>query len=304
MTTAEDTTDLTGRVALVTGAGRGLGRSHALALAAQGATVLVNDPGGEVDGTGAGQRTADAVVEEIRDAGGRAEANHAGVDTWEGGGAIVADAVDRFGRLDVVVNNAGILRDKSFGKLTPELVDDVLSVHLRGAFHVTRAAWPHLSASGHGRVVMTSSGSGLYGNFGQAAYGAAKMGLVGLTRTLAIEGAAAGVRVNAIAPLARSRMTEGILPEEVLARLEPEWVSPLVCLLASDACVDSGHVYSVAGGYYARVAVVEGPGVRFDRLPTPAELAAQQERLVATDPYTVPASLADQVARVADRAVS
>ncbi len=297
-------TDLDGRVAVVTGAGGGLGRSHALQLASQGAAVVVNDIGGAVDGSGRDVGAAASVVDEIVAAGGTAVASTDGVDTWEGGRAIVATALEAFGRVDVLVNNAGILRDTSFAKLAPEQLEPVLAVHLAGAFHVTSAAWPHMAEQGHGRVVMTSSGSGLYGNFGQSNYGAAKMGLVGLTRTLAIEGARKGITANAIAPLARSRMTEGIMPEELLARLDPTWVSPLVGWLASDACEDTGHVYSVAGGYYARVAVVEGPGVAFDSSPTPDQLAAARDQLTDLTSWSEPASLADQMELVTRRAAT
>lgn len=283
-------TDLSGRVAVVTGAGGGLGRSHALTLARYGAHVVVNDVA-----------EPDVVVKEIVELGGSATANRDGVDTWDGGAAVIATAVDTFGRVDIVVNNAGVLRDKSFGKLDPDMVRDVLAVHLEGAFHVTKAAWPLMAEQGFGRIVMTSSGSGLYGNFGQANYGAAKMGLVGLTRVLAIEGARAGIQVNAIAPLARSRMTEGLLAEDLLDRLAPEWVSPLVAWLVSDECTDTGHIYSVAGGRYARVAVVEGSGVRFDHVPSVDELAEAHDRMAAIDSFTEPASLSDQVALVADR---
>ncbi len=275
------------RAAVVTGAGGALGRSHALHLADRGLAVVVNDV-----------QDPAPVVDEVRAAGGRAVGVTAGVDTPEGGRQIVAAALEEFGRLDVVVNNAGILRDKSFAKMTPEMVETVLSVHLHGAFHVTMAAWPHLRERG-GSVVMTSSGSGLYGNFGQANYGAAKMGLVGLTRGLALEGSPVGVRVNAIAPLARSRMTEDVLPEELLDRLDPAWVSPLVGWLADPACTSTGQVYSVAGGRYARVAVVEGPGVVFDAVPTVEELAESEQAMRRLEPWTEPGSLADQVALVA-----
>lgn len=281
---------LNGRVAVVTGAGGGLGRSHALHLARHGARVVVND-------------VADpsSVVDEIVAGGGVATANSDGVDTAAGGAALIAAAIEAHGRVDIVVNNAGILRDKSFSKLDPQLVRDVLAVHLEGAFNVTRAAWPHMADQGWGRVIMTASGSGLYGNFGQANYGAAKMGLVGLTRVLSIEGARAGIQVNAIAPLARSAMTEGLLPEEILERLSPEWVSPLVAWLSSEECEETGHIYSVAGGYYARVAVVEGPGVRFDHVPSVDELAGARDQLAAIDPFTEPKSLADQISLAADR---
>lgn len=281
---------LDGRVAVVTGAGGGLGRSHALQLARLGARVIVNDVADPTQ-----------VVDEIADLGGSAAANSAGVDSVEGGADLIADAIGTYGRVDIIVNNAGILRDKSFGKLEPDMVRDVLAVHLEGAFHVTGAAWPHLAAQGSGRVVMTTSGSGLYGNFGQANYGAAKMGLVGLMRVLAIEGARCGVQVNAIAPLARSQMTEGTLPAETLERLSPEWVSPLVAWLVSDDCRDTGHIYSVAGGYYARVAVVEGPGIRFDEIPTIDDFASMRDQLAAIEPFTEPASLADQIALAAER---
>lgn len=272
------------RVAVVTGAGGALGRSHALHLASRGMAIVVND-------------VADPqpVVEEVRAVGGQAVGVTTGVDSQAGGEEIIAAALEEYGRLDVVVNNAGILRDKSFAKMTPEMVEAVLAVHLHGAFHVTRAAWPHLTELG-GSVVMTSSGSGLYGNFGQANYAAAKMGLVGLTRTLAIEGARAGVRVNAIAPLARSQMTEDVLPLEVLERLDPAWVSPLVAWLADPACTLTGQIWSVAGGRYARVAVVEGPGVVFDHVPTVEELAASEDGMSALEPWIEPGSLADQVA--------
>jgi len=265
--------ELDGRVAVVTGAGGGLGRSHALALAARGANVVVNDLGGSRDGSGAGSEMADAVVAEIVAGGGEAVANYDSVATPEGGRAIVQTALDTFGRVDIVVNNAGILRDVSFQKLEPEALDLVLKVHLYGAFNVTQAAWPHLREQEYGRIVSTASGSGLYGNFGQSNYAAAKLGIVGLTRTLAIEGAKYGITANAIAPVAHSRMTEDIMPPQLLERLQPEHVSPLVVLLASESCTDTGHIYSVGGGYIARVATVEGPGTTFDGVPSVDDIA-------------------------------
>ena len=269
------TIDFDGRVAVVTGAGGGLGRSHALLLAARGAKVVVNDLGGSRDGSGSNASMADAVVEEIRTAGGDAVANHDSVATWEGGEAIVAAALAAFGRIDVVVNNAGILRDVSFAKLAEPELDLVLKVHLYGGFHVARAAWPHLKDQGYGRIVSTTSGSGLYGNFGQTNYAAAKLGLVGLTRSLAIEGAKYGITANAIAPVAASRMTEDVMPPQLLERLQPEHVSPVVAWLASEACTDTGRIYSVGGGYLARVAIVEGEGVTFEGVATPEDVAAR-----------------------------
>jgi NAD(P)-dependent dehydrogenase (short-subunit alcohol dehydrogenase family) len=276
--------DFDGRVAIVTGAGGGLGRSHALLLASRGAKVVVNDLGGSRDGSGQGSEMADAVVEEIVTAGGDAVANYDGVHTWEGGQAIVQTALDAFGRVDVVVNNAGILRDTSFAKLEEPQLDLVLKVHLYGGFHVARAAWAHLREQGYGRIVNTSSGSGLYGNFGQSNYSAAKLGLVGLTRTLAIEGAKYGITAHAIAPVAASRMTEDIMPAALLDKLEPTYVSPLVAYLASELCTDTGRIYSVGGGYMARVAILEGEGTTFEGVPTPEDVADQWEELNRVGP--------------------
>ncbi len=276
--------DFDGRVAIVTGAGGGLGRQHALLLARRGAKVVVNDLGGSRDGSGGGSQMADQVVQEIVDTGGQAVADYQGVHTWEGGQRIVQTALDAFGRVDIVVNNAGILRDVSFAKLEEEQLDLVLKVHLYGAFHVTRAAWPHLREQGYGRVINTTSGSGLYGNFGQSNYSAAKLGQVGLTRTLAHEGAKYGINANVIAPVAKSRMTEDVMPERLLERLEPEYVSPLVGYLASEACQDTGRIYSVGGGYIARVAIVEGEGVTFDGVPDIDGIADRWEDLNRVGP--------------------
>jgi len=276
-----DEINFTDRVAIVTGAGGGLGRSHALLLAERGAAVVVNDLGGSRDGSGAGSSMADAVVAEITAAGGTAIANYSGVHTWAGGQEIVGSAIDTFGRVDVVVNNAGILRDLSFTNLTEDALDAVLKVHLYGAFHVTHAAWPRLREQAYGRVIMTTSGSGLYGNFGQANYAAAKLGLVGLTRTLAIEGAKYNIAVNAIAPAATSRMTEDVFPEALLDKFDPEFVSPLVALLASEASTVSGNIYSVGGGHYARVALLEGAGASFDHVPTLEQLQQAFEQVDA-----------------------
>lgn len=265
--------DFEGRVAVVTGAGGGLGRSHALLLASRGAKVVVNDLGGSRDGSGGGSEMADQVVEEITSAGGEAVANYDSVAEWDGGQAVVQTALDTWGRVDVVVNNAGILRDTSFAKMEPEQLDLVLKVHLYGGFHVAKAAWAQMREQNYGRIINTTSGSGLYGNFGQSNYSAAKLGLVGLTRTLAIEGAKYGITSNVIAPVAASRMTEDIMPPQLLEVLEPENVSPLVGYLASEGCTESGRIFSVGGGYIARVAIVEGPGATFDDGFTPEDVA-------------------------------
>jgi NAD(P)-dependent dehydrogenase (short-subunit alcohol dehydrogenase family) len=240
-----------GHVAIVTGAGGGLGRSHALELARRGARVVVNDLGGSVDGTGDNASAAQLVVDEIVAAGGEAVADHNSVATAEGGQAIVQTALDAFGTVDIVVNNAGILRDKTFHNMTPELLEPVIAVHLLGAFYVTQPAWVVMRDKGYGRVVNTSSNSGLLGNFGQANYGAAKLGLVGLTRVLANEGRAKGIKVNAIAPVAKTRMTEDLLGP-LGDKLEPSEVTPTVVYLAHQDCPVSGEVYSVAGGVVAR----------------------------------------------------
>jgi NAD(P)-dependent dehydrogenase (short-subunit alcohol dehydrogenase family) len=239
------------RVAIVTGAGGGLGRCHALELARRGARLVINDLGGAVDGSGSDATPAQKVVQEIEALGGEAVANGDSVGTPEGGAAIVQAALDAFGRIDIVVNNAGILRDKTFHKMEQSDIDSVIDVHLRGAFHVTRPAWTHMREQGYGRVVMTSSNAGILGNFGQTNYGAAKMGLVGFTNVLAVEGAKYNIKVNAIAPVARTRMTEDILGP-LAEKLNPEQISPVVAWLASEDCPVSGEVYSCGGGTVAR----------------------------------------------------
>ncbi len=249
-----------GKVAIVTGAGGGLGREHALELARRGARVVVNDLGGSVDGEGGGDGPAQAVAKEIESLGGEAAADTNSVATVEGGAAIVKTAIDAFGTVDILVNNAGILRDKAFHNMTPDLVDAVLDVHLRGAFNVTRPAFVHMREQGYGRIINTSSNSGILGNFGQANYGAAKMGLVGLTRVLAIEGRRANIKVNAVAPVAYTRMTEALFGAELGEKFEARLVTPLVCWLASEDVDVSGEVYSAAGGVVARFFVGLTPG--------------------------------------------
>jgi NAD(P)-dependent dehydrogenase (short-subunit alcohol dehydrogenase family) len=253
-----------GEVAIVTGAGRGLGRCHALELARRGARVVVNDLRGDSD-------PAQRVVEEIRAAGGVAVANHDNVATTEGGERIVQQALDEFGSLEIVVNNAGILRDKAFHNLTPDLVEPVFLVHLTGAFNVTVPAWRHLRAVGYGRIVNTTSASGLFGNFGQANYGAAKAGLVGLTRSLAVEGRKVGISVNAISPMASTRMTQDLLGENG-ELLTPEQVSPVVAFLCHRDCGISGQVISAGGGHVSAVVTSVTRGI------TERDLSAESVR--------------------------
>uniref|UniRef100_A0A8C6WBG6 Peroxisomal multifunctional enzyme type 2 n=1 Tax=Nannospalax galili TaxID=1026970 RepID=A0A8C6WBG6_NANGA len=239
-----------GRVVLVTGAGGGLGRAYALAFAERGALVVVNDLGGDYKGIGKGSSAADKVVEEIRRKGGKAVANY---DSVEAGEKLVKTALDTFGRIDVVVNNAGILRDRSFARISDEDWDIIQRVHLRGSFQVTRAAWDHMKKQKYGRIIMTSSASGIYGNFGQANYSAAKLGLLGLANTLAVEGKKSNIHCNTIAPVARSRMTQTLLPEDVAEALKPDYVAPLVLWLCHDTCEESGSLFEVGAGWIGKL---------------------------------------------------
>jgi len=253
-----------GRVALVTGAGSGLGKAHALMLAARGAKVVVNDLGGTVSGEGRSTSAADQVVTQIRSSGGEALANYDSVAEPAGARAMVAAAVEKFSRLDILVNNAGILRDKTFAKMEVADFRAVLEVHLMGSVLCTQAAWPIMKEHNYGRIVMTSSGAGLYGNFGQSNYGAAKMALVGLINVLKLEGARNGILINCVAPIAATRMTEALMPKHSLPHLKSEWVSAAVAYLASEACQVSGHVISAGAGYFARAQMMEAEGVWLD----------------------------------------
>ncbi len=251
--------DFQDRVAIVTGAGGGLGREHALLLASRGASVVVNDLGGSVSGEGSSESAAAAVVSEIEAAGGVAVSEHSSVADAAGGAAIVQKALDAFGRIDIVVNNAGILRDKSFANMTSEMLDPVLDVHLRGAFYVTRPAFAQMKEQGYGRILFTSSGSGIMGNFGQANYGAAKMGLIGLMNVLKVEGAKYGIKVNAVAPIAHTRMTEGLF-DGIVELFSPSQVSPAVAYLVAEECELTGEIWSVGGGSVSRffIGLTEG----------------------------------------------
>ncbi|HLR99082.1 SDR family NAD(P)-dependent oxidoreductase [Mycolicibacillus parakoreensis] len=267
------------RVVVVTGAGGGLGRDYALTLAREGAAVVVNDLGGARDGTGAGHNMADEVVAEITGAGGRAVANYDSVATEEGAAAIIATALEEFGKVDAVVSNAGILRDGTFHKMTFDNWDAVLKVHLYGGYNVVRAAWPHFREQSFGRVVVATSTSGLFGNFGQANYGAAKLGLVGMINTLAQEGAKYNIKTNAIAPVAATRMTQDILPPEVFAKLTPEYVAPVVAYLCTEEVDDTASVFIVGGGKVQRVALFGNEGAVFTDPPSVDDVAAAWEQI-------------------------
>jgi NAD(P)-dependent dehydrogenase (short-subunit alcohol dehydrogenase family) len=262
------------RVIVVTGAGGGLGRQYALTLAKEGANVVVNDLGGARDGTGAGSAMADHVVSEIREAGGRAVENYDSVADADGAANIIKTALGEFGAIHGVVSNAGILRDGTFHKMPYENWDAVLKVHLYGGYHVIRAAWPHFREQSFGRVVVATSTSGLFGNFGQANYSAAKLGLVGLINTLAREGVKYNIHANAVAPVAATRMTEDILPNEVLEKLKPEYVAPVVAYLCTEESTDNGAVFVVGGGSVQRVALFENAGPKFEYPPSVDEIAA------------------------------
>ncbi|HEY1959069.1 MAG TPA: SDR family NAD(P)-dependent oxidoreductase [Polyangiaceae bacterium] len=282
-----------GRVVIVTGAGNGLGRSHALLFASRGAKVVVNDLGGKHDGTGKGSAAADAVVKEIKDAGGEAVANY---DSVEDGDKIVQSAMDAFGKVDVVVNNAGILRDTSFQKLTQQDWDLIYRVHVLGGFKVTHAAWNvtgGMRDKGYGRVIFTASAAGIYGNFGQSNYAMAKLGLVGLSNTLAIEGKKKNIRVNAIAPIAGSRMTETVLPPNLIEALRPEYVSPLVAWLCHESCEETGGLFEVGGGFYAKLRWerAEGKTFRLGRQLTPELLEKNWGAITSFEKVTHPTDI-------------
>ena len=252
---------LKGRTAVITGAGGGLGRAHALLFAKHGANVVVNDLGGKQDGSGKGSEMADKVVAEIRAAGGNAVANYDSVSTEAGANGIIKSALDAFGKIDILINNAGILRDTSFVKMTDAEWDLVFAVHVKGAYYCTKAAWGPMREQKYGRVVLTSSASGIYGNFGQTNYAAAKMGLIGFGQTLALEGEKYNIRVNMIAPVAASRMTESLMPPFVLDKLKPECVSPLVVYLCSEGIDVNGELYEVGAGAVARIESLRSKGL-------------------------------------------
>ena len=287
-----------GKVAVITGAGGGLGRQHALLMASRGALVVVNDLGGSVDGSGSDKGAAAKVVDEIVALGGEAVADTNSVATAEGGEAIVKTALDAFGTVDIVINNAGILRDKAFHNMDESLVDPVFDVHLKGAFNVTGPAFRVMREKGYGRIISTSSAAGIFGNFGQANYGAAKMGLVGFTRVLAVEGARFNIAANAIAPIALTRMTEDLLGD-LGQKLQPDYVAPLVTFLAHESCDATGRVFSVGGGRVAEIFIGECQGFT-DADLSPESVRDNWSTICDRDGYAVPAQIADETKMFVD----
>lgn len=289
-----------GRVAVVTGAGGGLGRGYAIELARRGARVVVNDLGGAVDGSGSSQSAADLVVGEIHDAGGEAVASYDSVSTREGGEAIIQSALDVFGTVDIVVNNAGILRDKSFANMTLDEAEAVIDVHLKGAFFVSHPAFKVMKEKGYGRFVHTSSASGLFGNFGQSNYGAAKAGLVGLSNVLAIEGQKYDILSNAVAPTAKTRMTEDLLGP-FADMFDTDQVTPLVVYLCSEANQMTHQVFSVGGGRYARIFIGTNRGwfAGQNQVPTVEQVAENLDEINDISEYEIPLNVNDELTMLA-----
>ncbi len=287
-----------GKVAIITGAGGGLGREHALELARRGARLVINDLGGSVHGDGGDVGPAQAVAQEIIDLGGEAVADTNSVATREGGAAMVETAVEAFGTVDIVVNNAGILRDKTFHNLDQAMIEAVIQVHLLGAFYVTQPAYRLMREKGYGRIVSTSSNSGILGNFGQSNYGAAKMGLIGLTNVLAIEGRKHGIKANVIAPVAATRMTEDMFGD-VQEQLDPALVSPLVAYLASEACEVNGEIFSAAGGLISRFFIGLTPGY-YDPKITAEGIAEHLDEIRDEAGYLVPRDNSGEIKKIVE----
>ena len=285
-----------GRVAIITGAGGGLGKSHALELAKRGAQIVVNDLGGSVDGSGSGSAAADVVVKEIEEAGGTAVANYDSVASKDGGEAIIATAMENFGQVDILINNAGILRDKSFAKMSEAEMTLVLDVHLRGGFYISQPAFRVMKERGYGRIVHTASAAGVFGNFGQANYGAAKMGLVGLSNVLAQEGAKYNIMSNVIAPIAMTRMTTGIMGDMGM-NLDPAYVTSMVAYLCSEACELSHEIFSVGAGRYARVFIgaCQGYTNTAEGGVSVEEVRDNIEQIRDPEGYTIPGSAAEEM---------
>ncbi|MFH1149858.1 MAG: SDR family oxidoreductase [Actinomycetota bacterium] len=252
------------RVAVITGAGGGLGRAHALQLAGRGAKIVVNDLGGAMDGTGSDATPAQKVCDEIKEMGGEAVPNYDSVAEWDTAQKIIQTAIDSFGRIDILINNAGILRDKSLMKMEVADWDLIIAVHLSGTFFCTKAAFPYMREAAYGRILSTSSAAGVYGNFGQVNYGAAKMGIAGMMNSVKLEGAKYNIKANTLVPVAGTRLTATVLPPQVVEKLKPEFVSPIAAYMCSEACELSGQILVAGAGYFSRAAIVEGPGVFFE----------------------------------------
>jgi len=278
--------DFTGRVAIVTGAGGGLGRNHAIELAKRGAKVVANDLGGSKTGGGSSSSAADNVVEEIRALGGEAVPNYDNVATLVGGENIVRTAIDAFGKVDILINNAGILLDSTFAKMDEKNWDAVVAVHLKGTFCVTKPAFIHMTHQGYGRIVMTTSGSGLFGNFGQTNYASAKMGVVGFANVLKLEGAKYNIKTNVLAPVAGTRLTEDVVPPELFRRMRVDFVTPAVLYMCSEQCQDSGVIINAGLGYFSRSAIMTGEGVILsdgNKIPTPEEVMENWGRMTSLE---------------------
>jgi len=278
--------EFTGRVAIITGAGGGLGRHHAIELAKRGAKVVINDLGGSKDGVGSSTSAADHVVEEIKALGGEAVPNYDNVATQEGGENIVQTAIDAFGKIDILINNAGILLDSTFVKMDEKKWDVVVDVHLKGTFCVTKPAFLHMVKQSYGRIIMTTSGSGLFGNFGQTNYSSAKMGVVGLANVLKLEGAKYNIKTNVIAPIAGTRLTEDVVPPEIFSRMKVDFVTPAVIYMCSEQCQDSGVIINAGLGYFSRSAIMTGEGVILsdgNKIPTPEEVMRNWSRITSLE---------------------
>ena len=276
------TLDYTGKVVIVTGAGGGLGRCHALEFARRGAKVIVNDLGGSVDGSGGSSEAADKVVEEIKSAGGEAMSNGSSVTDDAGVANMISQTMDAYGRIDVLVNNAGVLGDKSFAKMEIADFDFVVDVHLFGTMKPTKAVWPIMKEQGYGRILVTSSSSGLYGNFGQSNYGAAKLGVVGFINTLKLEGQKDNIHVNALAPVAWTRMTSNLMPPEMEDALAPEQVTPAVVFMCSEQA-PTGKIICAGAGAYAAAQIVETRGLYLGTAPTAEDVADNWEQISKLD---------------------
>ena len=267
-----------GQVAIVTGAGGGLGRSHALELARRGAKVVVNDLGGAMDGTGGSSEAAEKVVSEIKESGGEAISNGGSVSDRNGAKSMVDDAMAAWGRVDILINNAGILRDKSFSKIDLDDFQVVVDVHLMGTVYCTHAVWPIMREQNYGRILMTTSPTGLYGNFGQTNYGAAKLAQVGFMNSLKIEGAKNNIHTNTIAPIAATRMTESLIPEAVHSKLAPESVTPAALFLVSEEA-PNGVIMQAEGGRFSVASIVENTGAQLGVDATPEDIASNYEMI-------------------------